>query len=83
MTTKEVIISLSKQAGITQEQLAFKLGYKSQSNIAALLSRNDGMSIKLETLIKWLEELNAQLVVQPLNGDDDLILDGDDEGICY
>lgn len=83
MTAKEVIIFLSKQAGVTQEQLAARLGFNDRSHIAVPLSRNDGMGMRLETFIRWLEALDAQLIVQPLNSEDDLILDGEDEGVTY
>lgn len=83
MTVKEVIILLSKQQGLTQEQLAARLGFNNASNIAVPLSRNDGMGMRLETFIRWLEALDAQMIIQPLNGEDDLILDGEDEGVTY
>lgn len=83
MTAKEVIILLSKQQGLTQEQLAARLGFNNASNIAVPLSRNDGMGMRLETFIRWLEALDAQMIIQPLNGEDDLILDGEDEGVTY
>lgn len=83
MTAKEIVIVLSKQAGITQEQLAARVGFNSASNIAVPLSRNDGMGMKLETFIRWIEALDAQIIIQPLNGEDDLILDGEDEGVTY
>lgn len=83
MTVKEIIISLSKQAGLTQEELAARLKYKHGANIAVPLSRNDGMGMRVETLIRWVEQLDAQLVIQPLNGEDDLVLDGESEGVSY
>lgn len=83
MTVKEIIISLSKQAEVTQEELAARVGYKQAANIAVPLSRNDGMGMKVETLIRWIEALDAQIVIQPLSGEDDLVLDGEDEGVTY
>ena len=83
MTAKEVIILLSKQQGITQEELAARLGFDRASNISTPLSRNDGMGMRLETFIRWLEVLDAQMIIQPLNEDDELILDGEDEGVTY
>lgn len=83
MTAKEVVIALSKQLGLTQEGLACKLGYKNQSSISNLLSRNDGMSIKLETFIRWLDALDAEIVVESINTDGEFVLDGEDEGVTY
>lgn len=91
MTVKEIIISLCKEINLTQEQLAAKLGSENKSMIARSLNRKDkesglsteGMTMKVSTLVRWLEELDAQLVVQSLNTDEEWILDGEDEGVRY
>ena len=43
--------------------------------------QNEGMGMSVSTLIKWLDELDYQLILQPIEGgeDDDLILDGEPE----
>lgn len=83
MTVKEIIISLSQRAEVTQEELAARLGYKQGANIAVPLSRKGGMGMKVETLIRWVEALDAQIIVQPINSEEDLILDGEEEGVTY
>lgn len=47
MTAKEIIILLSKQAGLTQEQVAARLGFDKANHISVPLSRNDGMGMRL------------------------------------
>ena len=83
MTVREIIICLSKQEGLTQEELAHKLGLKGSANIAVPLSRNDGMGMKVDTLVRWLEALNAEIVIQYYDGEHEFILDGDEFGVTY
>ena len=83
MTVKEIIIMLSRRSDVTQEQLAIRLGYPHKSGVAVPLNRKDGMGMKTETFMKWVEELGCQIVVQSPDGDDDLILDGEEEGVRY
>lgn len=83
LTAKEIIILLSKQAGLTQEQVAARLGFDKANHISVPLSRNDGMGMRLEIFIRWLDALDAELVVESINGDGEWVLDGDDEGVTY
>ena len=64
---------------LTQEGLGTKLGLKSRSAVSVPLSRNDGMGMRVETLIRWLDVLDADLVIQPRTGniDDEILLDGE------
>lgn len=78
MTVKKLISTLLHNSGITQEELANRLEYKSKSNVAVPLSRNDGMGMKVETLIRWVEALDAQIVIQQMSDDEELVLDGED-----
>lgn len=79
MTVKEVVQLLSTKYGLTQNDLANKIGYTNQGSVARPLSRNDGMTMQIDTFIRWLEALDAQLVIEPLGGDDGYILDGESE----
>jgi len=85
MTVKEVIVVLSKREGVTQSQLASRLGFDNPANVAVPLSRKgkECMGMRVETLVKWLDALNAQIVIQGLNDDEELILDGENEGVEY
>lgn len=79
MTVKDGIKILLSISELTQEELGQKLGLKSRSAISVPLSRNDGMGMRVETLIRWLDVLDADLVIQPRTGkiDDEILLDGE------
>ena len=79
MTVKEVVQLLSTKYGLTQDDLANKIGYTNQGSVARPLSRNNGMTMQIDTFIRWLEALDAQIVIEPLDGDDGYILDGESE----
>lgn len=79
MTVKEIVYLLSTKQGLTQDDLANKIGYTSQGSVARPLSRNSGMTMQVDTLVRWLEALDAQIVIEPLDGDDGYVLDGEKE----
>lgn len=79
MTVKEIVYLLSTKQGLTQDDLANKIGYANQGSVARPLSRNSGMTMQVDTLIRWLESLDAQIVIEPLDGDDGCVLDGEKE----
>ena len=54
------------------------IGYSGQGSVTTALKRNNGMGMQIDTLIRWLEVLDAQLVVQSDNGDE-FVLDGESE----
>lgn len=79
MTVKEVIGVICERKGLSTYELADRLQID-RSTVSHTLSRNDGMSMKIENFIKWLEELDYQVVIMPSYDDDDeLILDGESE----
>lgn len=81
MTVKNCIDAILETTETSRRQLAEKAGYTNVSAITKPLSRNEGMGMSVSTLIKWLDELDYQLILQPIEGgeDDDLILDGEPE----
>lgn len=79
MTVKEIVYLLSTKQGLTQDNLAGKIGYTNQGSVARPLSRNSGMTMQVDTLVRWLEALDAQIVIEPLDGDDGYVLDGEKE----
>lgn len=79
MTVKEIVYLLSTKQGLTQDNLASKIGYTNQGGVARPLSRNSGMTMQVDTLVRWLEALDAQIVIEPLDGDDGYVLDGEKE----
>lgn len=79
MTVKEIVYLLSTKQGLTQDNLSSKIGYTNQGSVARPLSRNSGMTMQVDTLVRWLEALDAQIVIEPLDGDDGYVLDGEKE----
>lgn len=76
MTSKEIIQKLMRIEGITYDKMAEKLNYSSRDIIYKTINNNDGMNMKLKTFISWLEELGAEVVIQPFSSDDEYVLDG-------
>lgn len=76
MTSKEIIQKIMKIEGINADELSKRLNYSSRSMFYKTLNNNDGMNMKLKTFIKWLDILNAQIVIQPFGSEDEFLLDG-------
>lgn len=83
MTVKDIIVMLCKEHELSNEQLATELGYASKSNIAVPLSREEGMNMKVSTLIRWLEALDAELSVYSVSSEEEFVLNGESEGVTY
>lgn len=58
----------------TQTKLAVETGYKSQSGIAELLSRED---IKVSNMIKLLTPLGYELVIKDKYSNDEIVITGE------
>lgn len=79
MTVKEIVKAICEEKGISTRDLAEHLNI-AQSSVVHTISRNDGMSMKVENLVKWLGELDYQIIVQPMFEDsENLILDGESD----
>ena len=79
MTSKKIIQKIMRINGVSCDEMAERLGYRSRNMIYKTINNNDGMNMKLKTFINWLDELNAQIVIQPLNSEDEFVLDGEEE----
>lgn len=79
MTVKEIIEIISVQTGLSKSELARKIEMKQKENLLVPLSRNDGMGIRVRTLVEWLDKLGYQLVVTPVDYGEEMILDGENE----
>ena len=62
MTSKDVIRDIMKSRCYTQQTLSEKLGYTSQSAIAARLK--GATEMRVDTLVKMLEAMDCELVVK-------------------
>lgn len=79
MTVKEIVNTICERKGITISALAERLSVK-QSTVSHTLNNDDGMGMKIENFVKWIEELDCQIVIIPcFDEDDELILDGESE----
>lgn len=76
MTGKEILQKLMRIDDVTYEEMAERLGYSSKSMIYRMMNNDDGMNMKLKTFINWLNELNAEIVIQPFSSEDEFVLDG-------
>jgi len=83
MTVRDVTIILCEKYGVSQNELAERIGC-ARTTIATQLSRNNGMGMRVETFMKILDALDCQIVIsQPDPDSDDFLLDGEDDGIDY
>ena len=78
MTVKDCVKTMLSKRGWSQRKLAEELGYSGQGRIGKTLLRNDGMGMTVETLIKWADAMEFQIIIQ--SEDDEMILDGESEG---
>lgn len=76
MTSKEIVKKLMRFEGLTYDEMATKLNYSSRDIIYKTINNNNGMNMKLKTFIAWIDELGAEIVIQPFNSDDEYVLDG-------
>ncbi len=78
MTVKDGVKTMLLSRGWSQRKLANRLGLSSQGTVAKALTRNEGMGMTVENLIKWADTLGYQIILQ--SEEEDIILDGEREG---
>ena len=52
---------------------------KRRSDLLTPIYKDDGMGIRVRTLVEWLDKLGYQLVVSPVDDGEEMILDGESE----
>ena len=62
MKSNEVVRTVMSADGITQMELANKLGYKTQSGVGNALSRENGM--RVDVFIKMMNAMGYDVVVR-------------------
>ena len=62
MKSNEVVRSVMTADGITQANLAAKLGYKTQSGVGNALSRENGM--RVDVFVKMMNAMGYDVVVR-------------------
>lgn len=79
MTVKNIIEVICIQRGVSKSELAQDMGLKRRSDLLTPIYKDEGMGVKVRTLIDWLEKLGYQLVVTPVDDGEEMILDGENE----
>lgn len=62
MKSNEVVRAAMESGGITQAELAAKVGYKTQSGIGNALSRENGM--RMDVFVKMMNAMGYDVVVR-------------------
>lgn len=62
MKSNEVVRAVMNSDGITQANLAAKLGYKTQSGVGNALSRENGM--RVDVFVKMMNAMGYDVVVR-------------------
>lgn len=62
MKSNEVVRAVMSADGITQMELANKLGYKTQSGVGNALSRENGM--RMDVFVKMMNAMGYDVVVR-------------------
>lgn len=62
MKSNEVVRAVMSADGITQAELANKLGYKTQSGVGNALSRENGM--RVDVFVKMMNAMGYDVVVR-------------------
>lgn len=62
MKSNEVIAAAMKQDGLTQVNLANKLGYKTQSGVSQALSRKNG--VRVDVFVKMMNAMGYDVIVR-------------------
>ena len=79
MTVKNIIEVICIQRGVSKSELAQDMGLKRRSDLLTPIYKDDGMGIRVRTLVEWLDKLGYQLVVTPVDDGEEMILDGESE----
>jgi len=67
MTERQVIREVMKVRGWSQQKLAEEAGFKSQSNITAMLNTNT-KGIRMDTLLKVVTAMGCEIVIRDKMG---------------
>lgn len=82
MTVKDLIEIYCNSRNLTQTALAEQLEVSKQT-LHTTLNRGKGMNMRLSTFVKWLDKMDYQMVIEPINDGEEWILDGDDDSWLF
>lgn len=82
MTVKDLINLYCQEQGVTQTSLAQQLGITKQT-LHTTLSRDNGMSMRLSTFVKWLDKMDYQIVIERISDGEEMLIDGEDDSFLF
>ena len=80
MTVKDIIYSICNDKGITFSEAAKNIGV-SVGSLYNQVTREDGMRIRPETLIRYFGDMECEIVIVDSLTENEYVLDGYDEGV--
>ena len=80
MTVKDIMHSICNDRGISLNEAAQNIGI-SRGSLWNQLNRNGGMRVRLETLIRYLGDLECEVYVMDPMTEEEYMLDGYEEDV--
>lgn len=80
MTLKNILHAVCNDQGISRSQAARNIGM-TPGALFSIMNRNDGMNVKICTLVNYLDGLACEIVVRDYETGSEYTLDFDDEEI--
>lgn len=78
MTVYDVVKEVCKARQMSQSDFAERVGVTA-GNLSRAIRKNDGMDMKVSTLLAWLAEMDCEITVYDSEIDDEYYLDGESE----
>lgn len=80
MTVKDIMHSVCNDRGMSLREAAQNIGV-SPGSLWNQLDRQDGMRVRLETLIRYFGELECEIYIVDSMTEEEYLLDGEDDDI--
>ena len=80
MNVKDIIFSICNDKGISFSQAAKNMGI-SKGSLYNQVTRDEGMRLRVETLIRYLDELECEITITDTLTENEYVLDGFEEDI--
>ena len=80
MNVKDIIFSICNDKGISFSQAAKNMGI-SKGSLYNQVTRDEGMRLRVETLIRYLDELECEIIITDTLTENEYVLDGFGEDV--
>ena len=80
MNVKDIIFSICNDKGISFSQAAKNMGI-SKGSLYNQVTRDEGMRLRVETLIRYLDELECEITITDTLTENEYVLDGFGEDV--